>query len=616
MTVRRWAEAGLTLSRTAREAVRLAWSAAPVAVVGTGLLALGTAALPVLVAWLTKLVVDALTGTAPASLERLLWLAGGLVVAGLLLALLPRVSTFVSQEAARAIALRSQELLYRAVDGFHGLARFEDPVFLDRMRIGKQSAAQAPKAVVDAGISLAGGTVTAVGFLGSLVIIRPALAVVVLAAAIPALVAQLRLSRERAGMMWTIGPAERREFFFGTLLTDVQAAKEIRLFGAGRFLRERMLTERRTADAARRRQDLRDLFTQGGLALLSAGVAGGGLVWAIVQAHQGTITAGDVTMLVAAVAGVQSALTQLTVALAGTYQQLLMFEHYVAVARAEPDLSVAATPVAAPPLRRGIELRDVWFRYSERHPWVLRGVDLFVPAGQATALVGRNGAGKSTVIKLLCRLYDPSRGAILWDGVDLREMDIAALRRRLGAVFQDFMHYDLTATENVALGDTDLLADRERVVAAARLAGIHDTLAALPHGYDTMLSRMYVSERDKEDPETGVVLSGGQWQRLALARAFLRDQRDLLILDEPSSGLDAVAEHEVHTTLREHRSGRTSILISHRLGAVRDADQIVVLDGGRIVERGGHGELMKARGRYAELFELQAAGYQPDLVAD
>jgi ATP-binding cassette subfamily B protein len=338
-------------------------------------------------------------------------------------------------------------------------------------------------------------------------------------------------------------------------------------------------------------------------------------VWAVVNAYRGVITAGDVTMLIAAIAGVQVALTSVTMSLATTHQQLLLFEHVLAVVEAGPDLPASAHPVPVPALERGIELRDVWFRYSDAHPWVLSGVDLFLPAGEAVALVGCNGAGKSTLVKLLCRLYDPTKGAIVWDGVDLRDMDVAELRRRIGAVFQDFMHYDLTAAENVALGDVEALGERERITAAARLAGIHDTVAGLPHGYDTMLTRLFTSHENEDDPDTGVVLSGGQWQRLALARAFLRDKRDLLILDEPSSGLDAVAEHEVHTRLREHREGRTSVLISHRLGAVRGADQIVVLDGGVVAERGTHDELVSADGVYAELFRLQAAGYREDVGA-
>jgi ATP-binding cassette subfamily B protein len=266
-------------------------------------------------------------------------------------------------------------------------------------------------------------------------------------------------------------------------------------------------------------------------------------------------------------------------------------------------------------LRRGIELRDVWFRYDDEHPWVLRGVSLFIPQGIAVALVGLNGAGKSTLVKLLCRFYDPTRGAILWDGEDLRTVDLAELRGRIGAVFQDYMTYDLSATENVAVGDLSALDDQSRVHAAARRAGIHEVLEKLPQGYETPLTRSFFGGSDEKEDQAGVRLSGGQWQRVALARAFLRDRRDLMILDEPSAGLDAEAEHEVHSRLRAHRAGQTSLLISHRLGTIRDAEQIVVLADGVIVEQGIHADLVSAGGAYARLFALQAAGYRADPAA-
>ncbi|MFI7415839.1 ABC transporter ATP-binding protein [Nonomuraea sp. NPDC049684] len=255
-------------------------------------------------------------------------------------------------------------------------------------------------------------------------------------------------------------------------------------------------------------------------------------------------------------------------------------------------------------VERGVVVRGVWFRYGVGQPWVLRGVDLDIPAGRSLALVGLNGAGKSTLVKLLCRFYDPERGAILWDGVDLRELDPAALRERLGAVFQDFAAYDLSAAENIAVGD--LRAGRARVEAAAVRAGADAMVRALPRGYDTLLTRMF-----SDDEQSGVTLSGGQWQRIALARGLLRDRPELMILDEPNAGLDPAAEHEVHTVLREHRAGRTTLLISHRLSTVRDADTIAVLADGEIVERGTHEELLRTGGRYAELFATQARGYAP-----
>jgi ATP-binding cassette, subfamily B, bacterial len=392
----------------------------------------------------------------------------------------------------------------------------------------------------------------------------------------------------------------------------VQAVKEVRLFGLGAFLRTRMLRELDAVQDANRRMDRRELRAQGLLGLLGALVAGAGLVWAINAARGGKLSVGDVSVFVAAVAGTQSALATIVRDIADGHHSLLMFDHYQAVLGAGPDLPVPATQAAVCRLEQGIELRDVWFRYSDEQPWVLRGVNLTIPRGAAVALVGLNGAGKTTLVKLLCRFYDPLLGSIRWDGVDLRDLSVEQLRRRIGAVFQDFMAYDLTARENIGLGDLAALDDRDRVAAAARRARIDGAIERLPNGYDTLLTRIFFGEADRDDPETGAFLSGGQWQRIALARAFLREDPDLLILDEPSSGLDAEAEHDIHARLRRYRAGRTSVLISHRLSAVRDADLIVALDDGEVVEQGTHQDLLAAGGHYARLFDLQARGYRAE----
>ncbi|THA33209.1 ATP-binding cassette domain-containing protein [Streptomyces sp. A1277] len=297
-----------------------------------------------------------------------------------------------------------------------------------------------------------------------------------------------------------------------------------------------------------------------------------------------------------------------------------------------PRLAPASDLCEAPPLTKGIALRDVWFRYHPSHEWVLRGVDLEIRPGESVALVGLNGAGKSTLVKLMAGLYRPTRGEVTWNDTDLSAVDPPSLRRRIGVVFQDFMAYDMSAADNIAIGDLGAAGDRPRLRRAADRAGIDTVLHALPHGYDTRLSRMHLPEPastttvpgrgrrrlsrsappdpDPAPDRTGVLLSGGQWQRVALARALLRTDADLLILDEPSSGLDPVAEREIHLGLREHRRGRNSLLISHRLNTVRDADRILVLEQGRVVEEGTHSALLDLDGKYARMFRSQADGYR------
>jgi ATP-binding cassette, subfamily B, bacterial len=586
-------------------AFRLTRTAAPAGTPLYVVLCLLGGVVPLAAAWCTKILLDGLA--AGGGWTPLLPWAVGLAVTGLVSGLLPVASEYLKQRLDRAVAVLTMDRLYQAMGRLTGLARMEDPRFRDKLQLAQQTGRSGPGQLVDDGLGAVQAAVTTGGFLGTLVFLNVGMAVIVLLAAVPALLAHLRLSRARAEMLWSITPAERREVFYAELLSSLDAAKELRLLGLGNLFRRRMLVELTAAHAVVEGQDRREARVRGLLAGLTALVSAAGLVWSVWLAAAGSLSIGDVAMFVAAVAGVQSASQSLVHNLASAHHSVLLFHHYDEIESQPADLPVGGAPV--PPLRQGIELRNVWFRYADDQPWVLCGVNLTIPHGRSLALVGLNGAGKSTIVKLLCRFYDPCRGAILWDGVDIRTFAVEELRARIGAVFQDYMRYDLTAAENIGLGDVSAMDSRPRIVAAAERAGADDMVTALPRGYDTLLSRMFFDEADREDPDTGVLLSGGQWQRLALARAFLRDRRDLMILDEPSSGLDAQAEHEVHNSLRRHREGATSVLISHRLGTVRDASVIAVLTGGQVAELGTHDELMFLGGDYARLFRLQASGY-------
>ena len=594
-----------------RAAVALAYLAAPRLLVARVLLTVVSGAVPIAVAWLLKVVLDRLTQGGPV-LGPVLALAG----VGMAAVLMPQITRFADTQMQRSVSLVARERLYTAVGRQEGLRRLENSQFHDRLQLAAEAGPSGPSEVIGSTLGVAQGTLALVGFLAALTVLNPWMLVVVLVAAVPTLRAEMLLRRHRAKLIAKLGQSWRRELFYKQLLTSPTAAKEVRLYGLTGLFGARMVTELRQIHGAYRRMDLRELAVQGLLGLLGALVAGAGLVWAIDAARAGRLTVGDVSVFVAAVAGVQTGLSLATHNFGRAHEAMLLFGHYQYIVDADPDLPPPPAPQrGVPSLRQGIELRDVWFRYADDAPWALRGVNLTIPAGRATALVGRHGAGKSTVVKLLCRFYDPTRGAVLWDGIDLRELPVEELRRRIGAVFQDFMEYELTAADNIGVGDLGALDDRVRIIAAARRAGVHETLSSLPRGYDTMLTRVFTDLADRDDPGTGVVLSGGQWQRVALARALLRNDSDLLILDEPSAGLDAEAEHEVHTRLREHRRGRTSLLISHRLSTVREADSIVVLADGVVVEQGTHAALLDADGTYARLFALQAAGYRDEIDA-
>jgi ATP-binding cassette subfamily B protein len=284
-----------------------------------------------------------------------------------------------------------------------------------------------------------------------------------------------------------------------------------------------------------------------------------------------------------------------------TASQALYLDDLFSFFTITPRITAPGHPRPFPmPIREGVVFEDVGFKYPDAERWAVRHMNFTLHAGEVLALVGENGAGKTTLVKLLARLYDPVEGRILLDGHDLREYDLAALRANVGVIFQDFARYHMTAAENIAVGRIDARDDRARIVRAAQESLADEVIAKLPNKYDQVIGKRF---------RTGIDLSGGEWQKIAIARAYMRDAQ-LLILDEPTAALDARAEYEVFERFKELSDGKTGVLISHRFSSVRMADRILVLDEGKVESSGTHEELLAARGRYAELFELQAAGYR------
>jgi ATP-binding cassette subfamily B protein len=590
-------------------AARLAWRAGRPVWLGTIALAVVTGAISPAAAWVLKELIDHLTRPSPGTslivvLAMVSVLLGGFNVG------LGNLSSLIATGCQRAIAVAVTSDLYSAVNRIQGLRHFERAGFQDDLRLAEQAADETPMALSSVLSSVLQSGTTVAGYAGILIATWPPMVLLLVAACVPAAMLHVYFSKRQARTTEAVMGRYREWFLTRGLLSDPKAVMEARLLGTGEYFRSRLVSALRdatTADYVVKRQTA---WTEGGLNLLGSLItAAGGAVVATHAAH-GQLSVGNFVMFLAAAGGTQGALMGTLAQAASLGTALRLLPHYAGILNIGADLATPPGNVGrpVPALRRGIEVHDVWFRYADDSPWVLQGLDAELPFGQATALVGVNGAGKSTLVKLLCRLYDPQRGHISWDGVDLREFDPDELRKRLAVTFQDFLTYDLTAAENIGIGDLPAITDRQRIISAARVVGLDGSILRLPHGYDTILSRTFVGESG----EGGALLSGGQNQRLVLARTLMRNDADLMVLDEPSSGLDAEAEHRIHQALASHRGRRTSLLVSHRLSAVREADRILVLEDGQISEKGTHDDLMTAAGSYAHLFTLQASAYQDD----
>ncbi len=584
----------------------LVWRADRPAALALSGLTVVVALLPAAIAWVGKLIVDAVVaasrgqGSSTGRVANLVGLELGLMAlamgAGRLLGLVRELLR------ARLGNLVNERILEKALE--LELRHFEDAEVYDKMQNARREASARPLSLVMQAFGIAQNAITLAALSALLVRLSPWSVLVVVASSIPAFLAEARLAAASFRLNSWRAPEGRRLNYLEWILTRDSHVKEVKLFGLGPLVLGRYRALFRKFYDEDRRLAVRRMGFGILFGLVSLAAFYGMYALVAVRAARGEISLGDLTLYLAVFRQGQGAVQAILSAMGGMYEDALYMSNlfaYLAIPTGG-EASRTFPPLAAARGRTGrLELRGVSFRYPGRDAWALKDLSLVLEPGEKLGLVGENGAGKSTIVKLLLRLYDPTEGAILYGGVDLRDMDVSDLRARMGAIFQDFVRYQFTAAENIGLGSPDHVDDRPRIEEAARRGGAAEVVEALPKRYDTVLGGWF---------ESGQELSSGQWQKLAVARGFMREVPEVLILDEPTAAIDAGAEHELFQRFKDLAADRSAIVISHRFSTVRTmADRIAVLHGGRVAELGSHRELMDLDGRYAHLFRLQAQGY-------
>ena len=516
-----------------------------------------------------------------------------------LIAFLSTARNITQQLLQNAVSMRIQLMVMEKAASLD-LAFYEDPASYDLLRRAQTDSINRPVLMISTAFGLVQTALTFVTMIALLVVVSPLLALLALLSPVPAFIADTRYGWRGYNIARWGSRLLRRMNYLVTLLTTDSYAKEVKLFGLGRYFIDRYRLIGNTYYGRQRRQVVRRYlvgFLWGNLSTIATSVT---YLYVALQAIIGKLTLGDLTLYTTAAQSVQNSIQGILGGFSGMYEHNLYLSNLFELMETKSVLPTPANPVPVPnPVRGEIRFDHVSFAYPGATENALTDLSFTVSPGETIAIVGRNGAGKTTLFKLICRLYDPTEGRILIDGIDIRDTDPAQLRAQIGGMFQDYVTYQATAAENIGLGNLGAIADREAILKASRQAGSDGLIAGLPQGYETALGKWF---------DAGVNLSGGEWQKVALARAFMRDAR-ILLLDEPTSALDAQAEYELFERIHSLTRGRTAVYISHRFSTVRRADRILFLEHGRLVEQGTHEQLMRLNGRYARLFRLQASAY-------
>jgi ATP-binding cassette, subfamily B, bacterial len=480
------------------------------------------------------------------------------------------------------------------------LEQFEDSELYDKMTRARREASARPLSLVSQTFELGQSIITLIGLGALLAAFSPVALLVLVAAALPAFIAELKFSGDAFRLSRWRTPETREQIYLETVLAREDHAKEVKLFGLGQRFLDRYKKIFEGLYAADRALTIRRGLWALGLGALGTLAFYGMYVWIAIATMTGLITIGAMTMYVVVFRQAQQSLSTALGDVGGMYEDNLYLSNLYEFLDTE-TMAPGGSATSGPKPRDGIRFEEVSFVYPGSDRLAIDNISLHIPPGSKLAIVGDNGSGKTTLIKLLTRLYEPTRGRITLDGRDLREWDTSTLHRRIGVIFQDFVRYQLTVGENIGAGDNLAYDDEQRWEEAAERGLAKPLISSLPDRYRTQLGRWFKSGRE---------LSLGQWQKVALARSFMRQDADVLVLDEPTASMDAEAEMQIFERFRELTEDKIAIVISHRFSTVRMADQIIVLEQGRERERGSHAELLAANGRYATLFHLQAQGYR------
>jgi len=592
----------LSALRNTPPVLKIVWQSGPgVVIFGLGA-RLFASLLPLALLWIPKLIVDAIVHAKVADQPvspRLWWLVAGefglAVLSGVLARAIDYSDSLLADKYTRHVSI---QVMKHAAE--LDLIAYEDPVFYDRLERARVQATDRLGMIQQIG-RLIQLVITTITLSVTIIFYSPWLMLLLIAGVLPAFLGESHFAFLGYAKNFRQTPIRRQLDYLRLVGGSKEAAKELKLFGLSKFLTQRFtdLSDRIYEEniALSRRK----LIAGGFLSVIAFAGYYSAYVFVIWRTLTGAYSIGVWYLLSGAILQASGNIQQIFSTLSGIADQALFLTDLLAFFDMQPTIRSKPDALPAPrPIVRGFEFRNVAFRYPGSSRLVLNGLNFHLRPGERVALIGENGEGKTTIVKLITRLYDPTEGQVLLDGVDLREYRLEDLYREIGVIFQDFMRYEMTVRENIAVGRIEEIDDLKLLETAARKSLADAVIGKLPEGYDQMLGRRF---------EGGVDLSGGEWQKVALARAYLRDAQ-LLILDEPTAALDARSEFEVFQRFAELTAGKMALFISHRFSTVRMADRIVVLENGRIAEEGSHDQLARLGGRYREMFEMQAASYR------